>query len=370
MAVSLFKRAGRLMRHSALGLTIVVASGCGWLGSGGETLATYSSPALLENLRVGYQGEVYLANYFAKTVEVWSQKDGAKTFATLPIHPVSLVELQDGLLVFGHGAPFNQGPAFQTMNAMVRINRTGQPGPVIPVPEARFLNGCTPLGPDRVLVADSIQGVIWQLNLQTNRLSLWFNSIELRPVEGSTTFKPGANGVQFSSASSQVYISNSSTGRIWRIAVGPNGRPQGQLQSVTTLTSVDDFAVDFDGTIYAASHEKEVWRIRPAGTPFGLPANPYGFPTPPGQQLPEEKTVLVDNLAGPTAVAIGITLDENPNAQQQKHLYIVTSGNVLTGGTSSAQFLRVPLGPVVLPAEVPFDTPTIPSEKPRAPGLP
>jgi hypothetical protein len=353
-------------------LGLAFLSACGIFSGGQQVLARYPAGTFLENLLIGGLGEVYMTNYFEKKIEVWKASDGVSTFAAMPFHPMSMVETGTGLLVFGHGRPFNSGPDFQATNMMAVVSSDGKVGETVAIPQARFLNGSALLGQDKILVADSLEGAIWAVEPRTNRVTRWYDSIEFRPAQNASVFKPGANGLKVG-LDNNVYVSNSSTGRIWRIKVAQNGRPLGPPLLVATLPSIDDFAIDFDGAFYVASYAGEVWRIKPTlpddfeGTGsrrLGQAPQP-ARPADTGAPAPEaERTVVLSGLEGVTAVAIDDANTSTSEGPPVNALYAVTTGNMLSGGGGQAVLARTTLAPN--PGEEGPDQPTM-LQKPRSP---
>lgn len=277
-----------------------------------ETLASYPHGAFLENLLVERSGRVIFTNYTGGELNAYSAGAGVVRFAALPAHPVSILPLGEGYLVAAHGAPFTSGPAFLQTNQFLVLDRRGAVTRTIAAPEARFLNGMLLLRDGVVLVADSVLGRVWRLDVASGALTPWLDAPELRPDPSGRDQRPGANGLK--REGSQLYISNSFTGRIYAVGIDAAGRAEGALREAAAPGRVDDFVIDPAGGFIAATHgDTVVW-------------------TRAGEA---DRVVLPEGGDGSTAVAYA--------SPSRAALYVLTTGRFVEGGDRPARLLRVAL---------------------------
>lgn len=282
-----------------------------------ETLASYPHGAFLENLIVEPSGRVLFSNYTAKEIMAYAPEGAAAPFAELPAHPVSLLAISGGYLVAAHGASFADGPAFLQTNQFLVLNDKGDIIRTIPATDARFLNGMVALDDGGVLVADSVLGRIWRLDVERGELTNWLDAPDLAPDATHRDPRPGVNGLKRKGA--RLYASNSFTGRISVVGIADDGRPLGTLQEVAAPGRVDDFVLAPGGGFIAATHaDTVVWT-----------------------QADETRLVLPEGGDGSTAVQY--------TDASRKHIYVLTTGRLLDGGDQPARLLRVSLpgGPII-----------------------
>ncbi|PYH44069.1 uncharacterized protein BP01DRAFT_299267 [Aspergillus saccharolyticus JOP 1030-1] len=136
---------------------------------------------------------------------------------------------------------------------------------VVDLREAGWLNGMT-LFPDRVvLIADSVNGVIWQLDARTGEYSVALNDTASMAASPTDPLGLGVNGVRV--WKEYVYYSTDSRSAVFRVPVGWEKTTKrvvaaGPVETVAQDVVVDDFAVAEDGTLYLmAIAENEVVRV-------------------------------------------------------------------------------------------------------------
>jgi sugar lactone lactonase YvrE len=276
-------------------------------------LARFPNGTFLENLVVEPGGRVIFTNYFAKRLESWSPAGGHVPWAEVAAHPVSLTALDGGRhAVAVHGVSFMDGPqAMRGQTALLVLAADGTVARRIALPEAVFPNGGLLLGGERLLLADSILGRIWLVDLGTGEATTWLAHSSLAPDPAQPY--PGANGMK--RAGDWLLVSNSATRQLLRVRLA-GSQPQGAPELLARMTGgVDDFAVARDGTIYAATHGVGLARLQAgAATPVEMAA--------PG-------------VEGSTAVAL------TPDGRA---LYALGTGGLATGGRGEAVLARLELG--------------------------
>ncbi|THF67730.1 SMP-30/gluconolactonase/LRE family protein [Deinococcus sp. Arct2-2] len=170
------------------------------------------------------------------------------------------------------------------------------------LPAGAGLNGMADDG--RFLyIADDLAGRLYRITPQ-GQGEVWIEDARLAPQGQSAYGFPvyGANGVKVHGG--EVYVSNSSTGTLWRISIAQDGTPGALTAFLPTVHfhNIDDFAFDGRGNLYFATVvDHTVERVSPQG----------------------EITVLLqrtDGLDMPTAVAFGET-------EATRSTLFVTSGS-------------------------------------------
>lgn len=174
--------------------------------------------------------------------------------------------------------------------------------------DAAFLNGLHVLDSGTVLAADSIAGVIWEVDPTTGAIDPFRADDAFLPLPDQTEFLPGANGLK--SHDGQLYVSNSSQGTIVRL----DESGEGAVERFATTGEVDDFDVASDGTLFAATHGETLLRIGPDGS---------------------VRTLLEAGCDGCTAVAL---------SKNERRITVVNDGNLFVGGSDPARVFEVRTG--------------------------
>jgi sugar lactone lactonase YvrE len=297
-------------RRLVLAIAAIAASFPFSATAASEVLARFPNGTFLENLVVAPDGRVLFTTYFAKRIEVWSPTGGHTLLAAVPDHPVSLTALGDGrhaLVV--HGTSFMDGPAaMRGQSGLLLLAPDGRVTARIALPEAIFPNGGLLLAPGLLLVADSALGRVWAIDLATGAATVWLEHPLLAPVAGQPF--PGVNGLKRDG--NTLILSNSAQRSLLRVRVAGTAA-QGALEQRASMTGgVDDFVIDRDGTIYAATHAEGLARLEPSAT----------TPT----------TIAAPGVEGSTAVAL------TPDG---RGLYALGTGGISSGGTGEAVLARV-----------------------------
>lgn len=279
-------------------------------------LAEYPNGTFLENVTTTSKGTLVVTSYFAKTLEVIEPGKPTRTFATLPAHPVGIMRYGDGYLVSAHGSPFNSGPSFTQTQQMLVLKADGSVKATIAAPDARFLNGLVGhMGTD-ALVADSIAGVIWRVDVAKKTLTPWLRDPALLQDAASKEFRPGANGLK--RRGQDLLISNSSLGHLASVRIDAKGAPAGAVTIISKTGAIDDFLVGKSGDVVFATHGAELKRLTAAG---------------------KLETVLPSGCDGCTSLA-RVRTDKGKNG-----IAVLTTGSLLEGGKKPARVLFLPLVP-------------------------
>ena len=166
--------------------------------------------------------------------------------------------------------------------------------PAVPVAATRVLtfdrsgavlNGCCLIAPRIILIADSVAGLIWRVDLSddgfaaTARVWLQHESMAFDP-DNPLNPQPGINGVRFASRTNYLYYTSTTRKLFMRVAVDPlNHEPAGDPEFVAGGTMADDFCVDEDtGVAYVTTHrENTIDRIplRPGASRVVVAGEPF-----------------------------------------------------------------------------------------------
>jgi sugar lactone lactonase YvrE len=199
-----------------------------------------------------------------------------------------------------------------------RVERGGKVEPWVEIPDAVFMNGCTPHPDGRTLLAcESITGRILQIRMDRPHWQAWITDARLRPTQPQM---PGANGIKVRER--RAWISVTDSNLLMRASIGADGAP-GALEVVAENLRGDDFAFATSGALYVATH--------PAHTVLRL--------APDGSRT---------TIAGPAEGAVGSTACAFGRAAgDEKALYVTTSGGLWTpyrGQVQEAKLVRLEVG--------------------------
>ncbi len=274
-----------------------------------RTVAELPPPTFLESLVFDAAGTGYVTSHLDGTVYRLARDGSLRKFAVAPGKIAGITLDMDGHLVLSGADAAGQAVIF-------RVAPSGAVSVVARLPEAEFLNGIVHDTGERFLVADSYKGLIWQVDLKTGAATVWLQHELLARVDDKNP-TPGANGIKLDKQ--RVLVSN--TARQLLLAVPRAGN--GQTRKPTILherLNVDDFVVDRDGSILAATHVyNSLIRIAPGGRVSVLAG-------------------ADDGMVGSTAVAFGRA------EQDRRHLYVSTNGGLFLpppGGVQGGKVVRV-----------------------------
>jgi sugar lactone lactonase YvrE len=167
-------------------------------------------------------------------------------------------------------------------------------------------------------VADSYKGAIWRVDLARGEAAVWLEH-ELLSRSNEQNPTPGVNGIKIDK--NRVLVSNTAKQLLIAIAMNPDGSA-GVPQVLHQSLNIDDFAIDADGSILAATHVyNSLIRIAPDGAVTTIAGPAQG-------------------MVGSTAVAFGRSPDD------RRQLYVTTNGGMFlppAGGVEPGKMVRVSL---------------------------
>ena len=275
------------------------------------TLATLPAGNFLENIWVDDDNSLLITNYLTKEIIRWRATTGMTVEGKIDGHPVSISKDSDGQRYLTvHGQSFRSGPAMLESQKIVRLNADGTSEKIMDAPNAKFLNGMAWLSPGRFLIADSLAGLIWLLDINQKSLVPWLEHEDLKSSLPQR-MAPGANGIHI--VGDQVWVSNSSRRLLMTITL-KNDFTAGEVRRRVEGLPIDDFAVAADGSILAATHRQAVLRLRPNGQ--------------------HEVIAETADVNDSTAIRFG----KGVNADKA---YVVTSGGAFAGRNESVQLVQL-----------------------------
>lgn len=189
-------------------------------------------------------------------------------------------------------------------------NTKAFPRKVTDMAEAGLLNSVIPLHDDGrgdiVLISDSNNGVVWQVNVKTAEYSILMDFPEMKFPSGAA-LPIGING--FRIRDGHLYWANSEQNLFCRVKIDCNGKAIDEVEVlVKNITFIDDFELDRAGTAWVALDTS--WEIGTIGA-----------------DKRHEVTVVLGSsdeltVAGPTSVRFG----RGPGFENT--LFVVTSGGL------------------------------------------
>ena len=229
-------------------------------------IASFPPHFFLENLAVRADGSILVTVLNHKQLWYVPAPNGSQ-----PVTPV-LVHTFDG---FAMGIVETEPDIFYVSTAghatLERFDMRGWvPGaPVKPTRVLTFdqpagLNGACLLAPRVILLADSLAGLIWRVDLADDGLtataSVWLrhHSMAPDPDNGFTSPfgpQPGINGIRFATRTNVVYYTSTGQKLFMRVSVDPaTHTPLGQPVVAADITA-DDFCLDENAAVaYLTTH--------------------------------------------------------------------------------------------------------------------
>lgn len=235
------------------------------------TIASFPSNYFLENLAVRKDNSILVTVMNQR--ELWYIPP---TGSSIPVEPVLLftfdqpalgiVEVEPELFYISTSNIYTSHESY-----LHRLDLRGwTPGtPVAPDLVLEFpkaagaLNGSCLISPDVILVADSVAGLIWRVDVASDggkpRARVWLKheSMDYHP-DGPMPDQPGINGLKFSPTTDFVYYTSTAQQLFMRLGVDPATKdPAGAPEFVAGGMMGDDFCIDeAAGVAYVTTHRQ------------------------------------------------------------------------------------------------------------------
>jgi hypothetical protein len=231
------------------------------------TIASFPKHFFLENLAVRADGSILVTVLNHKQLWYVPAPIGVQPVTPTPVHTF------DG---FAMGIVETEPDIFyvSTVNptTLQRLDMCGwtpdapvKPTRVLTFDQAAAFNGACLIAPRVVLLADSLAGLIWRVDLADDGLSatasVWLQHHTMAPDSdnGLTSPlgpQPGINGIRHAARTNVVYYTSTGQRLFMRVAVDPGSHtPVGEPEVVAADITADDFCVDENaGVAYLTTH--------------------------------------------------------------------------------------------------------------------
>ncbi len=232
-----------------------------------STVASFPEHFFLENLAVRADGSILVTVLNHKQFWYVPAPDGGR-----PVTP-ALVHTFDGPAT---GIVETEPDVFYVSTAgqatLQRFDLRGweagapvRPTQVLAFDQPAGLNGSCLMGPRVILLADSLTGVIWRVDLADDGLtasaSVWLqhHTMAPDPDNGFTSPlgpQPGINGIHYAERTDVVYYTSTARKLFARVAVEPaTYAPVGEPEVLVADITADDFCLDENaGVAYLTTH--------------------------------------------------------------------------------------------------------------------
>ncbi|KAK9357644.1 hypothetical protein V1504DRAFT_471881 [Lipomyces starkeyi] len=177
------------------------------------------------------------------------------------------------------------------------------------MPQAGFLNGMIPLGPEKevVLISDAYLGVIWKLDTKTAKYEVILDEPEMKDAPNPVAVL-GVNGIKLRQGF--LYFTCSTQEIFARVAINADGTKKAGTKVEILATGIfgDDFILDRDGNAWiAADPVNTLYRVTPDG----------------------KVTIVIGSPDGGRGVVAGITAARFGETQKDRDiLYLTSNGGI------------------------------------------
>ncbi len=235
------------------------------------TIAEFPTQYFLENLAVREDNSVLVQVNNKKELWYVPPVDGDRLVRPVHLHTyqenaLGLVEIEPDVFILLSGNFYTTHESY-----LHRLDlRRWQPGqPIAPefycrLPErARGINGACLLAPGVMLIADSLAGLIWRVNLPAQSgepsFHVWLEHDSMAYFPGSMKpEQPGVNGVRYAAKTRYLYYTATAKKLIMRFKVDPeNLEPAATPEVVVAGRMGDDFLIDEEAeVVYLTTHRQ------------------------------------------------------------------------------------------------------------------
>ena len=178
------------------------------------------------------------------------------------------------------------------------------------IPEAECLNGAAALNgfSGSVLIADSVLGAVWKVNVATGHYSIAIQHSGFASTP-SVPQSLGVNGLRISANS--LYFTNSAQGIFGRVRIHPDGSAAGDVEVLATRAQstymYDDFDIDLAGNAWITTHPGMIYEVTRDGVQTNVTGDASAFVQPTSARFgrgSQSRTLYVVDAANGHLVAI------------------------------------------------------------------
>jgi putative intracellular protease/amidase/uncharacterized protein YciI len=340
-----------------------------------STVHAFPVGTFIENIAVRRSGQLVLTVH--NKCEL-IQVDPHSESAPCVIHVFSkgvcgIVEVQDDIFYVSSGTIGEPGSwvvykvdmSTFAADASGKVQTPAVISKYVEVPEAVFLNGSALLNyfTGTILVADSILGAVFAIDVHSAKVKLWLKHEALAKVTNDPQL-PGVNGIKFHNG--YLYLSNTDARKFLRASVTATWDATGSVEVIQENLNADDFAFDAEGSAYLTTHvfqslvklRSNGLRSRIAGGPediivAGTTAAAFG-------RTPKDRTTLYVTTTGGMSFPVGgkigegrvLKIDtghtESPDNRPGKVLFVATSHDHLDNGAQTGVWLEEAAEPYLI----------------------
>lgn len=235
-----------------------------------ETLATFPENYFLENLAVRADNSVLITAFNHK--QLWCvPTNGTASAQPVLLHTfdqltLNITEVEPDIFFLCTSNVYTDHRS--SLHRIDLRNWTAgtpvHPQKVLDFPErARGLNGGCLIGPQTMLVADSLAGLIWRVDLPGEGASpvarAWLQHESTGYYPGQIKpEQPGINGIQYARKLGYIYYTATAKKLFMRVAVAAETlEAKGEPEHVSAGRMADDFCLDEDaGVAYVTTHRE------------------------------------------------------------------------------------------------------------------
>jgi hypothetical protein len=232
-----------------------------------STIASFPERFFLENLAVRADGSILVTVLNHKQLWHVPAPDGGQ-----PVTPELVHTFDDFVMGIVETEPDIFYVSTAVRGTLQRVDMRGwtpgaatTPTRVLSFEKPAGLNGSCLLAPGVILLADSLAGVIWRVDLADDSLSatasLWLQDPTMapNPDNGLTSVmgpQPGINGIRYAARTHVVYYTATAHKLFMRVAVDPTTHaPLGEPEVVVADITADDLCLDEKAEVaYLTTH--------------------------------------------------------------------------------------------------------------------
>ena len=204
-------------------------------------------------------------------------------------------------------------PTFGSFSVWSVNMNTAQPTVklITAIPEAQGLNGLAALNgfSGTVLVADSVLGAVWKVNVATGAYSMAIQNSNFAPSASAPVgHSLGINGLR--TFGNSLYFTNSAQGIFGSIRINPDGSAAGEVQVLARAPAseiYDDFDMDPAGNAWITTHPGIINEVTRGGVQTTMTGEGTSFNQPTSARFgrgPQSGTLYVVDAANGQLTAV------------------------------------------------------------------